>query len=787
MNTLRKILLILLLSPFSLQIWAQNKFLLSGKVTDANGAPLPQVTIAVENTTLGTYSDNQGKYSLQLKSGNYTVVVSYIGYETIRQEVDLKKNRSCNFKLKESSVSLNSVEVYGKTKSQQIKEGALAVNALDVAPIVNSITNLSDLVNRTSGIKVREEGGVGSDFDLYINGLSGNSIRYFLDGVPLDTKGTGVTLANLPVNIIDRVEIYKGVVPASLGTDALGGAINIITKQDKTNYLDASYGTGSFHTHRADLNAQYVVPKIGLIVKPTIGINYSQNDYMMKGVELWDEESRKYLPTNRRRFHDDYLSALGQIEFGFTDKPWADAFYVSASYSKVNKELQTGSVQTAVYGKAEKESEAWNIAARYQKNDFIVKKLNAHATLSHTWDHSITTDTAYRQYDWNGDYIVSSRNEITGKSRSIRHYKRPMTIIRTNLDYQLAEKHNISANYMLSRTGNDRYDDFDETFVPSNDVLAKHIVGLSYNQTLWEGKMENTFFVKEYINHLNIEQKDLSSVTGSDELQGSTTKKYTGYGVGSRFTLFEQLAIKASYEHSVRLPLARELLGNATTIYPNIGLKPENSDNVNLGIFGTWHPAKGHTLYYESNGFLRYVDDYIQATVSPKEGMMQYENVPAVHVKGVDGEIRYDWNSNLQLSANISYQDARNQRKYKSDGKPSATYKNKVPNRPWVFGGAEACYTFHNIFLPQSKLRLGMNYQWVHWYYLTWEAFGAKENKAQIPTQHICNANLTYSWADGRYNVSVECSNFLDKLAYDNYKLQKPGRAFFAKFRLFIH
>ena len=65
--------------------------------------------------------------------------------------------------------------------------------------IVNSLNNLNDLVNRTTGIKVREEGGVGSDFDLSINGLSGNSIRYFLDGMPLDTKGSGVSLANLPV------------------------------------------------------------------------------------------------------------------------------------------------------------------------------------------------------------------------------------------------------------------------------------------------------------------------------------------------------------------------------------------------------------------------------------------------------------------------------------------------------------------------------------------------------------------------------------------------------------
>ena len=228
-------------------------------------------------------------------------------------------------------------------------------------------------------------------------------------------------------------------------------------------------------------------------------------------------------------------------------------------------------------------------------------------------------------------------------------------------------------------------------------------------------------------------------------------------------------------------------MGNGTTIYANVALKPESSDNINLGIFGTWHPAPGHILYYDANGFLRYVDDYIQATVETKEGMMQYKNVPAVHIKGIEGEVRYDWQSKLQLATNVSFQEARDQNRYKTDGKPSATYNNRVPNRPWLFGSAEASYLFHNVVLPESKLRLSCSYQWVHWFFLTWEAYGSRESKARIPAQHICNADITYSWKRGRYNISLECSNLLDKLAYDNYKLQKPGRAFFAKFRLFIN
>lgn len=766
---------------------AQQLVTLSGKITSADGLPVAQATLAVEGTSYGTYSDDNGNYSLGLPQGTYTVVASFIGYESQKKSVSLTGKKTVDFVLREESVALNDVEVYGKSKSQQLREGTFAVSALDVKPVVNSLSNLNELVNRASGIKVRQEGGVGSDYDLSINGMSGNSVRYFIDGVPLETKGSEVSLANLPVNIIDHIEMYKGVVPAYLGADALGGAINIVTKKEKKNYLDMSYGIGSFHTHKADLNAQFVFPKSGIIVRPTVGVNYSKNDYMMKGVEVWDESLRKYVPSNRKRFHDDYFSLLAQVEVGVTGKPWADDFFVTASYSKVDKELQTGSVQTKVYGMAERNGSAYNVSARYRKKDFLLKGLQMHSFLSHTWDYSLTVDTAYRVYDWNGDYIESSRNEITGRERSLRHYKRPTTMFRSNWDYRIGPQHALNVNYLLNRTGNDRYDEVDSSFEPSNDVVCKHIIGLSYQQQLLQDRMENTFFVKDYINHLNIRQTDLYWQTGSDEMKGESTGNYWGYGVGSRMKFVEPLALKASYEHSVRLPLARELLGNGSTIYANTALNPEKSDNVNLGVFGTWHPGRGHTVYYEVNGFMRFVDDYIQAVVAEKEGMMQYQNVPAVYIKGLEGEVRYSWKRNLQCMANVSWQDARDQRQYKEDGKLSATYLNRVPNRPWLFGTAEVNYTFHDVCRKNSSLRLETSYQWVHWYYLTWEAYGSKESKAQIPAQHVVNAGVTYSLENGKYNVSVNCDNLFDRLVYDHYKLQKPGRSFFLKFRVFLN
>ena len=681
---------------------------------------------------------------------------------------------------------LQNSTVTAKSREQKLREGAFAVGALNIRLQASTLQSLTQAIDKTAGIRIREEGGVGSDFDLSINGMSGNSIRYFLDGMPLDAKGTGMTLANLPVNIIDRVEIYKGVIPASFGSDALGGAVNIVTNRSRRNYLDFSYGIGSFHTHKADFSAQYTGKKTGLIFKPVISANYSKNDYLMHDVKVRNEEHTAFVIKDLPRFHDDYLSLFGQLEVGVADRSWADAFFVSASVSKIDKEIQTGATQDRVIGMAERNTQSLNVAARYEKADFLTEGMQFQASVSHTWDHSQTIDTTYRRYYWDGTYINGGYSEIRSRGQTWRHYRRPMTVVRSNLAYRVVDGHEVALNYLLNRTGNKQTDAWDSDFVPTDDVLAKHIVSLSYDQSLLGGRMNNAFFVKDYVNHLTVGQNEIPGTTGSDKVRGSNTQNYLGYGAGSRYLFMDPLAVKGSYEHSIRLPISREVLGNGSTVYPNVALKPEISDNFNLGLFGTLDLGGGHSLSYEANGFFRLVDNYIRATVTETESMMQYVNVDAVHIKGVDGEIRYDWAGRLHVAANVSYDDSRDMRKYTQAGDLSVTYKNRTPNRPWTYCNAEVSYTFHNVGLSDSRLRLTADYQYVHWFYLTWAAYGSASTKSKVPTQHITNASLLYSWQGGQYNVSLECTNLLDALAFDNYMLQKPGRAFFLKFRLFL-
>jgi len=680
--------------------------------------------------------------------------------------------------------TLGNVVVYGKSAGRKLEEGAYNVNAVELLTNVNRLVNLNDLVDRSAGVKVRREGGVGSDFDLSINGLSGNSIRYFIDGVPLDTKGSDVNLGNIPLNTVERVELYKGVVPASLSADALGGAVNIVTKRSMQNYLDASYGAGSFHTQSTDLTGQYFIPGTAVAVRPTISYSYSKNDYTMKDVEVWSDEEDRYIFTDRKRFHDDYRSILAQIEVGVRRVGWADRFYVGGSFAKVDKEIQTGAMQNKVYGDASRNSRSWNISVRYAKR---WSNLNTRLNFSHTWDRSETVDTAYRRYTWDGTWRPATGNEMTNKARTIRVYSRPLTVISTGMDYDINEHHNVALNYMLNRTGNRRHDKVDQSFEPSRDVVTKQIISLTYTQTFFDTRWQTSYFIKDYINRNDIRQTDNASLTGAGLIKPHEVKSYWGAGIGSRFRMWEQLAVKASYEHSVRLPLSRELLGNGTTVIPNVALRPETSNNWNLGLFGTWHIDADNELTYEADGFIRHVQNYIRASVSERDGYMQYGNEPAIDVKGIDLELSYTWRNALNISINGSWNDARNLRKYKTDGNLSATYKNRVPNRPWMYANTQVSYTFRDLITQDDRLRLECDHQWIHWYYLNWEAYGAKESKAVIPTQSITDLSLGYSWHGERYNVSMECTNLFDRLSYDNYMLQRPGRAFHAKFRLFIN
>lgn len=279
---IKKILLLGMLCACVIFTSAQNRLLsISGQIKSNDGNPLPGATVKIHKTNYGTLTDRSGNFKLSnIPLGKYTIQVSAVGFKTQKKEISVADGQSgtFNFSLSESTEQMETVNVIGRTANQEVNRQAFNVTSVDAKKLYNTTLDISGALDRVAGIRVRESGGVGSNFNLSLNGFSGNHVRYFIDGIPMDNFGSSFQINNIPINIADRIEVYKGVVPMWLGADALGGAINIVTGDRYRNYVDVSYSFGSFNTHRSVINAAATSAN-GLTFQLNAFQNYSDNDY----------------------------------------------------------------------------------------------------------------------------------------------------------------------------------------------------------------------------------------------------------------------------------------------------------------------------------------------------------------------------------------------------------------------------------------------------------------------------------------------------------------------------
>ena len=211
---------------------AQDRAMISGKIISTEKETVDFATVYLKGTTYGGTTNEQGIYHLKAPAGDYTLVVSAIGYKTVEKPVKLtggERTRQ-NITITPQSTELDEVVVVSNGISR-LKRSAFNAVALDTKELQNSNKSLSEALAKAPGMKVRESGGVGSDMQLTLDGFSGKHVKIFIDGVPQEGVGSSFGLNNIPVNFAERIEIYKGVVPVGFGTDAIGGVINIITKK----------------------------------------------------------------------------------------------------------------------------------------------------------------------------------------------------------------------------------------------------------------------------------------------------------------------------------------------------------------------------------------------------------------------------------------------------------------------------------------------------------------------------------------------------------------------------
>jgi len=788
----KQILLLVTLCANSIFSNAQNLGSVSGNLKTTSGEPAIALTLKIQNTSFAAISNNSGDFTIKnITPGRYTLIVTGIGYKTQQKAIAVTagKNTEADFTISYESINMNGITVIGRTAVQESNRQAFNVTAIDAKQLYNSTLDLAGALDRVAGIRVRESGGVGSNFNLSLNGFSGNHIRYFIDGVPMDGMGSSFQINNIPINAAERIEVYKGVVPIWLGSDALGGAINIVTGNRNRNYIDASYSYGSFNTHRSVINAA-ATSKSGLTVQLSAFQNYSDNSYKTHlRTLLQNSMEADKRASSVRRFNDTYHNETLIANVGLVNKSFADNLLFGITLGQNYKEIQTAARPESVYGQLHRSGRIVMPTLKYKKTD-LIKGLDLTVNANYNLGYEKTIDTAMADYDWDG---IRDPKKTMGERTAggmLSKFKNNNGLATAMMSYKITNHHSVAINNVFS-TFNRKTDDLlfpEKNALDPAKKMDKNVLGFGYGYEVANKWSANLF--GKYIH--------LKNVNGSTKVNKSADK--LGYGFALSYYLNPDLQIRTSYELTNRMPEANEIFGDLENQAASPNLKPEKSDNINLGIVYGFKLSDVNRFSVTANVIYRYSDDFIYnkfvGGTSGAQNQTIADNREGVRTTGVDGEIRYSYKSWLSVGTTVTYQMLRNLQKY--DPKPtggfyeeeSVVYLDQMPNIPYFFGNGDVSASFKNVLKKGNNLTVGYNMLYVHSFWLYWPSLGnssGTDDKNGVPTQLAHDLNFVYSMKNGRYNVSLEAKNITDKPVFDNFSLQKPGRGFYLNLRYFIN
>lgn len=763
-----------------------QKVILSGSVKSTDKSPVDFATVYLKDTNFGCTTDERGEYSLNAPAGNYTLVVSAIGFETYEKSITIGSHNSKHrITLKPSVTELDEVVVVSNGVSR-LKRSAFNAVAVDTKEMKNSTKSLSDALAKAPGMKLRESGGVGSDMQMMLDGFSGKHVKVFIDGVPQEGVGSSFGLNNIPVNFAERIEVYKGVVPVGFGSDAIGGVINIVTNKKKRNwFLDASYSYGSFNTHKSNIHFGQTL-RNGFTYEINAFQNYSDNNYYIDGSIKDFETGNINAGIGRvKRFNDTYHNEAVIGKIGVVDKGWADRLMLGFTYSNMYQDIQTGVRQNIVYGEKHRKGYSLMPSVEYRKRDLILKGLELTLTGNYNRNTTYNVDTAAYEYNWLGDKkLMNTRGEQSYQYSRADNDNWNSTL---TLNYRIGKAHFITFNNVFNafRRENTSLLTKEEQTDPIEKRTRKNISGLSYRLMMSE-RWNFSAFAKQYLQYVSGPQA--TDANNSDFVRTDRKVSSTGYGAAGTFFVIPSLQIKLSYEKAYRLPTIEEMFGDEDLEMGDVSIRPENSDNINLNI--SYNKTFGkHSVYVEGGLVYRDTKDYIQRNIADLSGgkmAATYINYGKVLTKGVNASVRYGFSNRLSIGGNFTRMDVRdNQEMAIGTNQPNLAYKERMPNIPYMFADSDINLYWHNLFEKGNTLTFTYDNQYLHSFSYYSQVIGSSSDYI-VPNQFSHNISLSYSMKKGRYNISFECRNLTDEKLYDNFSLQKAGRAFYGKLRIYL-
>lgn len=769
---------------------------ITGRVLTTGQAAVDLATVYLKGTTIGTVADAEGHFRLEAPAGEYQLVASALGYQTVERKISLPAGG----RLDETLVMPPAVEeleevVVVSNGVSRVKRSAFNAVALDTRALQNTTRSLSEALSKAPGLKVREAGGVGSDMQLSLDGFSGKHVKIFIDGVPQEGVGSSFGLNNIPANFAERIEVYKGVVPVGFGTDAIGGVINIVTKKgtrarDKNRwFLDASYSYGSFNTHKSYVHFGQTL-KNGFTYEINAFQNYSDNDYWVDApVKNFETGSFNRKQTQRvKRFHDTYHNEAIVGKVGLVDKAWADRLLFGFTYSHMYQDVQTGVRQYTVFGEKHRKGHSLMPSLEYRKRDLLTRGLEVILTANYNRNATYNVDTARYEYNWLGE-----RRELNTPGEQSRQYSRADNNNWSGtltLNYRIDDRQTVTFNHVMNLFSRDNTSLLaeEEQEEAIGKRTRKNISGLSY-RLMPSDKWNLTLFGKYYRQYVSGPVATDDNATEYVAVDRTTSS--WGYGAAGTYYISRDLQAKLSYEKAYRLPTIEEMFGDEDLESGSTTIRPENSDNVNLNLSYSRTFGK-HAIYLEGGFVYRDTKDYIQRNVQDLSGGKEaatYTNYGKVRTVGGNFSVRYGFSHWLSVGGNFTQMNVRDNEEFQigSTGNEvkNLAYGERMPNVPYQFADMDVNLYWRDLGQKGNMLTLTYDNQYLHSFSYYSSAIGSSSDYI-VPDQFSHNLSLSYSIRNGRYNFSFECRNFTDEKLYDNFSLQKAGRAFYGKVRVYF-
>lgn len=666
------------------------------------------------------------------------------------------------------------VIILAKQEERKLRTSGLPVSIISRHQLAGTASSIEEVVARTAGVTIRQTGGVGSSSRFSVRGLEGKRIGVYIDEQPIGELSDLISLNDIPLDMIERIEVYKGVVPNKLGGSSMGGAVNVVIKDYPPLYFDGAYELGSYGTHRLNSVLKRHDKHTGLTFGIGGGLTYSRNDYEM------DLPQRPGVRVKRE--HDRFRKILGGGSVQLKDR-WG--------WEELKLELFTAHTYRELQGIAVPIDSAYNYSHSYggnfiaKRQDFLIPGLDLHnefalaSSVYGLWDH------AMRRRDWDGSSLPPTSpqgGELQSYPSEGRHHSLVMTD-KLYLNYQLSDQQRLNFGARLSSTQIHPRDDYQrqtlgyEATRPGSTFTAT--LGLGHEFYALDRRLLSSLTAKWY--HYSSKGEVPNFVGSSYYTPTSAARSDWGLSEALRYALTPQLMLKAAGAWELRLPSSEELLGNGYLILPSPSLAPERSLSANLGLLYQREYDYGRTEL-ETNVFVSRVDNMVRLVESLGNALL-YANFGQMRTLGLELEAKSDLTPWLYAYGNVTYQDLRDVRRLvPGTERANPTRGKRIPNIPYLMSnlGLE----LHRAALlggAGSNTRLLLDASYVHRY--SYDFALSEGAQRDIPSSFNLDAGLEQSFGSGRWTITAKVKNLLDRQLYSEYFQPLAGRSFSLKLR----